>query len=157
MKHIKQFEGYNGGVEHYRYIDLERMENGDLKISLNEDGIKNAKDDEGITEDDFGGDYFDDVQGNSDWLYLDNMSNYNLGMSSAPCITDGFYFNKKMKLTDKRNFRDSEIFWYPNYMIYDFAERLYEDGYVIFQTNGKRTPEEIEEYILKKSAKKFNV
>jgi len=157
MKHIKQFEGYNGDVEHYRYIDLERMENGDLKISLNEDGIENAKDDGGITEDSFGDDYFDDVQGNSDWLYFDDMSNYDLGMSSSPCITDGFYFNKHNRLTDKKNFRDSEIFWYPNYMIYDFAERLYEDGYVIFQTTNKRTPEEIEEYILNKKMKKYNL
>ena len=157
MKHIKQFEGYTGGVEQYRYINLERMKNGDLKISLNEDGIENAKDDGGITEHSFGTDYFDDVQGNSHWLYFDNMSNYNLGMSSAPCITDGFYFNEHNKLTDKKNFRDSEIFWYPNYMIYDFAEELYNDGYVIFQTNHKRTPEEIEEYTLKKSMKKYNL
>jgi len=157
MKYIKKFEGYNGGVEHYRYINLERMEDGNLKITLNEDGIKNAKDDGGITEDSFERDYFDDVQGNSEWRYFSDCGFYGLGMTSAPCITDGYYFNRHSKLTDKKNFKDSEIFWYSNYMIYDFAEQLYEKGYVIFQTNHKRTPEEIEEYIINKKMKKYNL
>ena len=157
MKHIKKFESfYNNNVEHYKYLDLELLKNGDLKISLTEDGIKNAKGDNGISFSNFGTDYFDDIQGNSSWMYFDDMSDYELGMTESPCITDEYYFDENYKVTDEETWEISQLYWYPNYMITNFTDELYKNGFVIFKGTQK-TPKEIEEIRLSRDMKKFNV
>ena len=39
MKHIKNFESYYSDVIlHFKYLDLQILENGDMKIYLNDEG-----------------------------------------------------------------------------------------------------------------------
>jgi len=42
-------------------------------------------------------------------------------------------------------------------MIKDFTKELVENGFVIFDSAGKKTPEDIEEIKLNRITKKFNV
>lgn len=157
MKHIKQFESfhYSDGIEEYRYLNLEQLDNGDLKISLTDEGRELIDDFGGISEDNFD-DFFEDIRGNSEWLYVSDMSDFDLGMTNAPCILDGYYFNRHGKLTDKKH-KDSELYWYSNYMVSDFTEVLKDNGFVIFETNKPKTVKEIEDIKLKRDMKKFNI
>jgi len=160
MRNIKTFERFFQLNEMYmskhngRYLEVEQIENGDLKITLTSDGKQEAYD-EGLTIFNFS-DFFDDIRANSELYFLEDLSEYELGMSSAPAITDGYYYDDDGKFTDEDH-EDSEIFIYGDYMIKDFTKELYDNGYVIFTTNGKKTTEEIEEYKTNKEAKKYNL
>ena len=159
MKHIKQFESFvnnNNDIEEYRYLELEMLDNGDLKIILTEEGRELINDFGGINQDNFS-DFFEDIRGNSEWLYVSDMSDFYLGMTNAPCILDGYYFDENtFDLTDKGH-DDSVLYWYPDYQISDFTEVLNEKGFVIFETNKPKTPKEIKKIRLKRDMKKFNV
>lgn len=153
MKHIKTFERYyDDRIMHYKYLDLQILEDGNLKISLNEDGIEEAKEN-GIDEVKFYL-FFEDIEGNSDYKYFDILSESGLGMSEAPCIVDGFYYGDD---GEPSIYEDSEIYVYYDYYKNDFTEELLENGYVIFQTINSKTKEEIEQYRLNKDAKKYNL
>lgn len=160
MKNIKTFEKYFKLNEMYmsvhsgRYLEVEQIENGDLKIILTPEGKQEAYD-EGLNVFNFS-DFFDDIRANSELYYIDDLAEFGLGMSSAPAITDGYYYDDDGTFTDEDH-DDSEIFIYDNYMIKDFTKELYDNGYVIFTTLGKKTPEEIEEYKTNKEAKKYNL
>src|ERR1035437_6253449 len=112
---FKIFENYYD-VQNYKYLNLEQLENGDLKISLNNDGITEV-DDYGIDEIKFYN-FFEDIQGNSDYIYFDNLGESGLGLSDAPCITDGYYIDDNAEMSNDRN-DDSEIFIHYNYVTTD--------------------------------------
>lgn len=153
MKHIKTYERYyNDEIMHYRYLNLQLVENGNLKISLNDEGTEKAQED-GIDEVEFY-EFFEDVEGNSDYKYFDNLGESGLGMSDAPCIVDGYYYGDDGETS---LYEDSEIFMYYDYYKKDFTKELLENGYVIFQTINPRTLQEIEEYRLQKDIKKYNL
>jgi hypothetical protein len=157
MKYIKKFESfYDVEVEHYRYIDLEHLENGNLKIILNDDGITESEDDYDFNESNFFN-YFEDIETNSEYMYFQDMSQVGVGMTEAPCITFGYYLGDDGKITDNDYSEYSEIFYYTNYMIKDFTEELKENGFVIFRTNKPNSKEQIEENRLKKSVNKYNL
>ena len=100
MKYLKTYERYyNDDVMHYRYLDLQLLENGDLKISLTKEGIEEANEN-GISEIEFYN-FFDDICGNSDYQYFDNLGESGLGMSDAPCILDGYYYDDNAELLNK--------------------------------------------------------
>ena len=154
---FKIFENsYNNDIEHYRYIDLEHLENGNLKIILNSEGVKEVQEDDDFNESNFLN-YFEDVEGNSEYMYFQDMSYVGVGMSEAPCITYGYYLNDNGKVTDEEYSDESEVYYYTDYMIKYFTEELKENGFVIFRTNKPNTPEQIEENRLKKSMSKYNL
>ena len=138
-----------------KYLKLNRMKNGNLKIILTPDG-KEMVEEDGMNEDNFD-DYFDDIRGNSEYVYFINLSVAGIGMSDAPCITDGYYYDDDGNLTDYDHIEDSEIFYYPNYITKIFTDELIENGFVIFVTNGKNTPEEVEEIKNKREINKYNL
>lgn len=153
MKHLKTYERYyNDEIMHYRYLDLQLLENGNLKISLTDDGIEEAKEN-GIDEVKFYN-FFEDIEGNSDYKYFDILSESGLGMSEAPCIVDGFYYDDD---GGPSIYEDSVIYVYYDYVYKDFTKELLENKYVIFQTINPKTKEEIEQYRLNKDAKKYNL
>jgi tetratricopeptide (TPR) repeat protein len=57
-----------------------------------------------VNEDDINFDnfyyYFDDIRGNSEYLYFDSLADAGIGMSDAPCITDGFWYNEDIILVE---------------------------------------------------------
>ena len=141
MKHIKLFENFWGNHSDwmkYTYLDLEILENGDMKIILNENGKEETED--GLDED-MNYDLFDDIRANSELLYFSDMSDTGFGMSSAPCITDGYYVGDDGDLEEGNK---AIVYWYPNYLVKSFTDELVENGYVIFQTGTPKTKEEIE-------------
>ena len=137
------------------YLTLERLENGNLKISLTDEGKEKIEEDIDIKEADFF-DYFENISSNSELLYIYNISDIGI-MMEAPGITIGYYIDDSGELTDEGNEDYSEIFYYADYAIKDFTEELKNNGFVIFQTSGVLTPEEFEEFKLNKSANKFNI
>lgn len=161
MKNIKTFEKYFKLNEMYmsvhsgRYLEVEQIENGDLKITLTPDGKQEAYD-EGLNIFNFN-EFFDDIRGNSELYFIEDLSEVGLGMSNAPAITDGYYYDDDNNFTDEEHMKDSEIFYYNDYITKDFTEELYKNGYVIFTTTGKKTTEEIEEYKTNKEANKYNL
>ena len=111
------------------YLDLEILPNG-LWIHLNEDGkLKNEEDDD-LTQQNFW-DYFEDIEGNSDWKYIDDMGEAGFGLTQAPGIIQGYYIDDNSKLTDDED-ENSKVYYYDNYMINDFTDKLKENGKVFF-------------------------
>lgn len=139
MKHLKEFKIFNineNNKKTFRYLNLEKLPNK-LKISLNEDGYNYIKDENiDIEESDYQklqslfDDLFDDVQGNSDYQYIENVGDFGFGLTEAPGITDGYYYD------DNGDFKEidetSELYYYEPYQIRDFVKELLKNGEVIF-------------------------
>lgn len=142
---LSKFEGggqivdylYNG-----RYITLGTLpykkgdanKNGNLKIELNEDGIEVITDmrENDECDDCIMNDLFDDVRSNSELMYFGDAGEAGFGLTEAPCITDGYYYNDDGELTNKGH-KDSQIYYFNEYMIDSFIDKLLENGYVVFQ------------------------
>lgn len=153
MKYLKKFDRYyNGNIMYYRYLDLQLLDNGDLKITLNDDGNEKV-DEDGIDEVKFY-DFFEDIESNSEYKYFDNIGESGLGMSDAPCILDGYYYDDNAELIE---YERSEIYVYYDYVYKDFTNELVKNGFVIFQTIKPKTKEEIENYRREKDIRKYNI
>ena len=151
---FKLFENYDD-VHHSKYLDLEKLKNGNLKIILTSKGKKEVEE-EGIDDTNFD-EYFEDIRCNSDYEYFINLDDAGLGMSDAPYITYGYNYDDDGNYTDEDNEENSDIYWYPNYMLTDFTKDLVENGYVVFDSGAKKTKEDIEEFRLNRITKKFNL
>jgi hypothetical protein len=120
-----------------RYISLDITPNGNLKITLDEDGRAEVLE---MRDDDRNDDYimselFDDVRGNSELMYFDDIGAQGFGLTEAPAITDGFYYDDNGDLTDEGH-DDSELYYHERYMIDSFIDTMLEQGYVIFDRAG---------------------
>ena len=157
MKYLKYFKLNEMYVNKHigRYLELETLDSGDLKITLTPEGKEEA-DDIDLNIFNFS-DLFDDIRSNSELYYVEDLSDYGLAMSESPAITDGYYYDDNGNFTDDDNIETSQIFWYPNYMIKDFTKELIENGYVIFTTTKPRTPEEIEEIKVNRNVNKYGL
>lgn len=121
-----------------RYISLDVIENGNLKITLDEQGreeVLSMREDDRTTDGQIMDELFDDVRGNSDLMYFDDAGEQGFGLTSAPCITDGFYHDDDGNLTDEGH-DDSELYYHERYMIDSFIDTMLEQGYVIFDRAG---------------------
>jgi len=81
-------------------------------------------------------------------------------MSDAPCITQGYYYEDDFGghgYNDDGNEEYSDIYIYSDYMIKDFTKELKKNGFVIFNSAAKKTPEEIKRYRLEKDTNKYNL
>jgi hypothetical protein len=149
MKNIKKFNEfineyfiigddneYHGELERWKFLNLEKTENG-LWIYLNKNGKKENEEEDNLNYDKFW-DYFEDIDGNSDWLYFDDLGKAGFGLTSAPGFTVGYYYDDNGELTNRDNGNtDSDIYYYDNYMITDFTDKLKEYGKVFFQKINK--------------------
>lgn len=145
----EKFLDYINIYQSFRYLDFEILENGNLKIILNDEG-KEEVNDYGIDEHKFS-EYFEDIQGNSEYWYFNNISDLGI-MSEAPAIIHG------IDIEDNGDFiiKKYTIIWtYDDYMIKDFTKELVEYDYVIFNNNKPFTQKEIERF--KKEKYKFNL
>ena len=110
------------GREAFQYIDIEIVENG-LWIYLTDNS-------EDFDEMDFDN-IFDDVQGNSEYMYFSDLGDVSFGLTSAPGITDGYYFSDDGEITEGEH-TDAELYYYPDYAVTDFTEELRTKGKVFF-------------------------
>jgi hypothetical protein len=72
----------------FNYLYIRKVPNG-LKLELTDEGII-AYTEEEISE---MYDLFEDVQGNSEMSYIDNAGDMGFGLTEAPIITDGYYYD----------------------------------------------------------------
>lgn len=138
MNYIK--ENYTPSNYDGRYIKLEPVENG-LWVYLTPEGKEEI---ENVDESRFY-DLIDDIRGNSEWLYHDDMGEAGFGLTNAPGFTWGYYFDDDGDITDEPyteegeevseepdEVNESAIYWFPNYMVESFIETLKDDGKVFF-------------------------
>lgn len=121
-----------------RYISLDITPNGNLKITLDEDGRAEVLE---MRDDDRNDEYimdelFDDIRGNSELIFHSDAGEAGLGLTNAPAVTDGFYYDDSGDLTNEGN-EDSEVYYFERYMIDSFIDKMLEDGYVIFDRVSK--------------------
>lgn len=135
MKHIKNFKLFNESLNNSysgRYLELEALPNG-LKISLTPEAKEELEEilpEEKIHDDDIS-DMFDDIQGNSEYLFHLDMGIVGFGLTEAPGITDGYQINDDY--TEYELIGDTaEVYYYGDYMIKSFKKELKNNGYVIF-------------------------
>jgi len=114
-----------------RYLELATQGNK-LHIFLTDEGKEWIEENGPLTEQNFS-DLFEDIQGNSEMMYLQNLGDAGLGMTEAPGITDGYFYGEKGEL---ENHADAKLWYYNDYAINDFAEKLSNDGEVDFDEAG---------------------
>ena len=102
-----------------RYLTLTTNGN-QLKISLTDEGKKWVKEEGPITYQNFD-DLFDDVRGNSELIFFPDLGDAYLGMTSAPGITDGYYYSDDGEMESHKNAR---LWYYNDYAIKDPFEVL---------------------------------
>lgn len=131
----------NGGDihrEHYRYISLIKVPNG-IKVELDEQGkefIAELKED-GKSDDDIFSELFDDVQGNSEYTFIENGGNAGFGLTDAPMILDGYHYGDNGGYeTDYPE--SAKVYYFGDYMVVSPLEVMLKDGHVIF-TEAKET------------------
>ena len=126
MEDLEQDDEYAGGgeVDEFDYLYLRPTKNG-LILELTDKGIEAYKDEE-IYE---MYDLFEDVNSNSEWSYIDNAGDVGLGLTEAPVITDGYYFDDNGEFTDE-GVKGSRLYVWNDYMIKDLFDTLMEQGQV---------------------------
>ncbi len=123
MKH-----GGEAGQE-FEYIKLVPKEHG-LEVQLTKEGIQKIKED-GITYQN-ADEYFEDIQGNSEFIYHNNLGDSGLGMTEAEGITDGYYFGDEGGY--KTDHPDSaKLYYFNDYAIRFWGDDLKEEGKAFFQ------------------------
>lgn len=117
----------------FRYLTIEEFKNG-LQISLNEEGIELVKElkEDGKSEFDIWYELFEDVRGNSEYIFHDDMGESGFGMTSAEGITDGYYNSDSGDGYETDYPESAKVYWFPNYMIISSLDKMYEEGKVFF-------------------------
>jgi len=114
-----------GEAREFKYLYVKQVPNG-LKLELTDEGINGYKDEE-IYE---MYDLFEDVQANSEMTYIDNAGDMGFGLTEAPIITDGYFYDDNGDLTDDGN-TDSKVYVWNDYMLKDLFQTLMEQGSVV--------------------------
>jgi hypothetical protein len=133
--------GFIGKPEHYRYLTIQKVKNG-LLIILNEEGVEELNDiiSDNITSNnpksdtDIWLELFEDVQGNSEYIFHSDMGESGFGMTSAEGITDGYYYEGEDRSNlYKTDYPESaKVYWFPNYMVERSISTLINKGEVFF-------------------------
>jgi len=116
-----------GGVEgrEFNYLYLTEVPNG-LKLELTDEGINGYNEEE--INDMY--DLFEDIQANSEMAYIDNAGDMGFGLTEAPIVTDGYYYDDNGDFTDE-GVLDSKVYVWNDYMLKDLFATLMEQGSVV--------------------------
>jgi hypothetical protein len=123
-KKSKKSYAKGGEVDKWEYIYLTKTPNG-LKVELTDEGIEAYNDEEVIEMYDL----FEDIQANSEWNFIDDAGQVGFGLTSAPIITDGYYYDDDGNFTDEGH-SDSRLYVWNDYMVKDLFATLMEQGAV---------------------------
>jgi len=124
------------------YVTLEKYANG-IKFTITEEGKELLEEeyadggmpsfgvDGNIPESVFW-DMFEDIESNSEYMFIEDMGAAGFGLTEAPGILDGYYLadNGNKFITDYPE--SAEIYWYPDYMVKNFLIELKETGETFF-------------------------
>ncbi len=121
--------------EHYRYLTLQKIKGG-LELSLNKEGIEEVKDlkSDSKSDTDIWFNLFEDVHGNSEYIFHSDMGESGLGMTSAEGITDGYHYEgeDRFNLYKTDYPKTAKVYWFPNYMVESSLDTMIKDGKVFF-------------------------
>ncbi len=117
----------------FRYITLEELSNG-LQISLNAAGIELVKElkEDGKYEFDIWYELFEDVHGNSEYIFHNDMGESGFGLTNAEGITDGYFISDNGDGYDTNYPESAKVYWFPNYMVINSLDKMFEEGKVFF-------------------------
>ena len=121
-------EGGELALDEGEYIKLFKDANNNLIIRLTDEGREWVEEEGMITEDNFD-ELFEDIHVNSDFTYGRNLGDFGLGMSEAPFISQGYYYNDEGEFVSEE---DSNLWYYNEYMLKDPMEILSTEGQVVF-------------------------
>ena len=124
--------GNIGSKRQFRYIGIERIPKG-LKLILNEEGKEYLDEIEDRSEAQKFDDLFDDVIGNSEYAFHYDGGSMGFGLTEAPMITDGYYYDDDGKFTDADHEKDSEVFAFMDYQVVSPLDELIKNGEVVFE------------------------
>lgn len=125
-------------TEHYRFLEITKVPNG-IKLEINQEGLEEVielrvdekSDDEILSE------LFDDVQGNSEYTFIQNGGDAGFGLTEAPMILDGYHHGDNGGYeTDYPE--SAKVYYFGDYMVVSPLEVMLKDGHVIF-TEAKET------------------
>jgi len=128
----------SGHIHSGRYLDIDKNENGNLKITINDEAREKIQEmrEEDHCDDCIMSDLFDDIRGNSELMYFGDAGEMGFGLNSAPCITDGYYFDDNGHLTEEGH-DDAQVYYYEPYMVKSFVDEMIANGHIIFNCAGK--------------------
>lgn len=142
-KFVKLFEEFNIQQDQdsgeYRYLILTPVANG-LEISFTTEGLEEIKE-IGTTTDD--GSYapaeireffnlFEDIAGNSEYLYHEDIGRSGFGLTSAPGITYGYHYNEDDEYEENED-GTGIVYYYPKYAISSFIDEMIKKGKTFFE------------------------
>lgn len=133
-KFVKTFESFyqnDSVISSNEYLEIIQKTNG-LEIILTPEGKEYLDDylDELQTEMPFF-DLFETINTNSELIFHMNLGDAGFGLTSAPGITDGYFYGDNGDLEESSE--DAELYFYEPYQIKSFLEELYEKGKTFFQ------------------------
>ena len=117
----------------FRYLTIQEHENG-LQIYLNEEGIELVKElkEDGKSDSDIWYELFEDVRGNSEYIFHDDMGESGFGLTDAEGITDGYFVSDNGDGYETSYPEFAKVYWFPNYMITSPLDKMFEEGNVFF-------------------------
>jgi len=128
---LKVVDKYETGGEvgrEFQYLKLTPKDNG-LEISLTKEGKEKVKED-GLTYDN-AYDYFEDIQGNSEYLYHNNLGESGFGLTDAEGITDGYHYGDDGEYeTDYPE--SAKLYFFNRSALVFWGDELKEEGSVFF-------------------------
>ena len=118
-------------VESGHYLTLEILPNKNLKLIATPEFYEDYEDYDG-DELNVMHDLLEDIRGNSGFSWVDPET---IGaLTEAPIITDEMDYSDETFDTygTPVPYSDANVWWYPNYMVSDFIQVLYDKGEVVF-------------------------
>ena len=135
--HEKRSRMADGGeAREFNYLYVTEVPNG-LKLELTDEGINGYNEEE--INDMY--DLFEDIQANSEMAYIDNAGDMGFGLTEAPIVTDGYFYDDNGDFTDEGHL-DSKVYVWNDYMLKDLFATLMEQGSVVLmevKSNGGST------------------
>jgi len=128
-----------GGVgeskpEVYKYLTLQKVKDG-LKLSIDDEGIELLTElkDDGKSDSDIYFELFENIHGNSEYIFHNDIGDSGFGLTNVEGITDGYYYEGERGEMYKTDYPESaKVYWFPNYMVESSLDTMMEHGSVTF-------------------------
>lgn len=122
---IKEEFSYN---QEGAFVGVKFISNS-MELYLTNEGKEKIKEDKDLDELNFFDEYFEDIQVNSDIEFASDLGEAGLGLTEAPGFMVNYDIDDKGQHVETS---DSKLYYYNDYMLYNFLEVLKRDGVVIF-------------------------
>lgn len=114
------------------YLKLTTVEGGDLRISLTQEGKEWVAGNGPINYDTFP-QLFEDIEANSELMFVDDSGEAGFGLTNAPSILDGYYLSDNGDGRELEHHDDATVWAFLDYQIQNPFTTLSEEGSVVFE------------------------